>query len=94
MAGTKSKARMRQGRPHSRALFCHDCRCWWVPMPTKVQGEGWALCSQCHDDPVLNDLSLIPWENRRIRLLGKPGEVKYERLHPRTMGDIGSDEVH
>jgi len=57
-------------------------------MPTKItQSVGWCLCSQCHDCPWSNDFGEIPWEQRRIRLLGVPGEAKFERLHRRTLGE-------
>jgi len=61
-------------------------------MPTKIEGVGWTLCSQCHDCPWSNDFAAIPWEQRRIRQLGLPGEPKYERLHRRTLGEGILDE--
>jgi hypothetical protein len=73
-------------RPHPESGFCHTCQCWWVPFPTKVQGAGWTLCSMCHDCPTTDDFGDIPWEQRRIRQLGFPGQAKYEKLHRLVLG--------
>jgi len=42
----------------------------------------------CHDCPNrAATFAEIPWEQRRIRLLGVPGEAKYDRLHRRILGE-------
>lgn len=57
-------------------------------MPTKVQGIGWTLCSMCHDCPDKKaGFADIPWEQRRIRMLGVPGQRKYEKFHRRILGE-------
>ena len=77
----KSRAIIRRARPQPQAKMCFRCECWWVPFTTLVYQPGWCLCSMCHDCAWTNDFSEIPWEYRRIRLLGFKGEPKYDRLH-------------
>ena len=81
----KSKAWVRPSQPHSDARYCATCKCWWVSFVTQVSGQGWALCSMCHDFGWSDDFDLIPWDQRRIRLLGIKDDPKYRRLHPLTL---------
>jgi hypothetical protein len=67
------------------AKMCFRCESWWVPYTTRITRPGWWLCSQCHDCPWSNDFTEIPWEYRRIRLLGPKGNPKWQRLHTEVL---------
>jgi hypothetical protein len=87
----KSKAWIRLSQPHKDARYCPTCRCWWVSFTTLVSGQGWTLCSMC---PPLVYLDDLPWEQRRIRLLGAKNDPKYIRLHPLTFHDPAPKTIH
>ena len=90
----KSKAWIRPFQPLEGARYCATCRCWWVSFTTQVSGQGWTLCAMCHDCGWSDDFDLIPWGQRRIRLLGVKSDPKYIRLHPLTRQDAAPKTIH
>lgn len=90
----KSKAWVRPSLPHNDARYCGTCRCWWVSYVTQVSGQGWTLCSMCHDCAWSDDFDFIPWDKRRIRLLGVKGDPKYIRLHSLTRPHNAPKTIH
>lgn len=61
---------------------------------TQVSGQGWTLCSMCHDCDWSDDFDFIPWDKRRIRLLGVKGDPKYARLHSLTRPNNVPKTIH
>jgi hypothetical protein len=83
-------ARLREQAPHPDCKKrCEKCSAWWVPFTTQVTQSGWTLCCECHDhyDQRIKDLSLVNWEDRRIRFLGTKGEPFYDERHYRKIED-------
>jgi hypothetical protein len=81
----KSSALVRYTLPHPDAEKCGTCGMWWVPYTTQIFTAGWYLCSQCHDGPCGKSFAEVPWEQRRIRVLGVKGSPEHVRLHEITM---------
>jgi hypothetical protein len=83
----RSQAIFRPGQPLANTTYCFKCDCWKASFPTKVVGQGWTVCSQCHTCDWTEDFDYVPWEDRVIRLLGVAGDNKYERLHRQVKGE-------